>query len=218
MSGTQLVARLVVATSNPGKVAEIRAALEGAGLDVVGFDAAAVARMGAGGAEAFELGEVEETGATFEENARIKAEAYSTRTDLPVLADDSGIEVDALGGEPGVLSARYGGPDRDDAGRNELLLANLRGVPDDKRTARFRCVLAVARAGSTLATFEGVVEGRIAHAPQGEEGFGYDPVFFHEEIGTTFGMISREHKQRLSHRGQALARFVEALRSGRLVL
>ena len=198
--------RVVVATSNPGKVAEIRAALLEAGIDAVGFDAPG---MG-------ELGDVEETGATFEENAKIKAEAYSMRTTLPVLADDSGIEVDALGGEPGVLSARYGGPDLDDPGRNQLLLANLRAVPDAKRTARFRCVLAVAQAGRTLATFEGVVEGRIAHAPSGTGGFGYDPVFFHDGIGTTFGLISREQKQHLSHRGQALARLVEAVRSGQL--
>ena len=199
-------ARIVLATNNPGKAAEIAAAMKEVGIEVLGIHS-----LG-------DLDPVEETGATFEENARIKAEAYSLRTSLPVLADDSGLEVDALGGTPGVESARYGGPGVDDAGRNRLLLEKLRGVPTKRRTARFRCVLAVARSGRTLATFHGVVEGRIAEEPRGENGFGYDPVFFHDGIGTTFGMIPREEKQRLSHRGQAIAKLVEAVRSGVLDL
>jgi XTP/dITP diphosphohydrolase len=200
------VTRIVVATSNPAKIAEIGAALAEVGVEVLGFDGLSPGAP------------VEETGSTFEENARIKAEAYSLRTELPVLADDSGIEVDALNGAPGVQSARYGGPEVDDPGRNRLLLDSLRGVPSERRTARFRCVLAVARNGRTLAVFHGVVEGRIAEEPRGANGFGYDPIFFHEGIGTTFGEIGRREKQALSHRGQAIARFLEAVRSGSLKL
>ena len=197
--------RIVLATSNPGKVAEIRAALADVGVEVLGLEALS------------DRSPVDETGTTFEENARIKAEAYSRRTTLPVLADDSGIEVDALGGAPGVLSARYGGEGLDDPGRNRLLLDNLRGVPRAERTARFVCVLALAVGGRTIATYAGVVEGRIAEGPEGSEGFGYDPIFFHEGIGRTFGTISREEKQRLSHRGQAVARFAEAVRKGKVL-
>jgi XTP/dITP diphosphohydrolase len=193
---------ILLATGNPGKVAELAAALEPLGFTVVGLDALD------------DRTEVEETGETFEANARLKAEGYSTRTALPVVADDSGLEVDALGGEPGVRSARYGGPDIDDRKRYELVLDRLRGVAPERRTARFRCVLALARAGKTLGVFEGAVEGRITDEPRGEGGFGYDPVFFHEGIGRTFGEIGRKEKETLSHRGQAIRRFVEAVRQG----
>jgi XTP/dITP diphosphohydrolase len=198
--------RILLATGNPGKVAELAAALEPLGFEVVGLDVLD------------DRTEVEETGETFEANARLKAEDYSTRTEFPVLADDSGLEVDALGGDPGVRSARYGGPDIDDRKRYELVLERLRAVPPDKRTARFRCVLVVARAGRTIGIFEGVVEGRITDEPRGEGGFGYDPVFFHEGIGRTFGEIGREEKETLSHRGQAIRRFVEAVRQGSVEL
>jgi len=194
--------RIVLATGNPGKLAEFAAALEPVGFEVVGLDALD------------DRTPVKETGETFEENARLKAEGYSARTDLPVLADDSGLEVDALGGEPGVRSARYGGAGIDDRKRYELVLERLRGVAPEKRTARFRCVLALARAGRTVGIFEGVVEGRISDEPRGDGGFGYDPVFFHEGIGRTFGEIGREEKETLSHRGQAIRRFVEAVRQG----
>ena len=198
--------RVLLATSNPAKLREFAAALEPRGIDVIGLQALE------------DRSEVEETGATFEENARIKAEAYSPRTRLTVLAEDSGLEVDALGGEPGVRSARYGGPGLDDRGRVSLLLEKMWEVPDDGRTARFRCVLAVARDGRTLATFQGVVEGRIIREPRGENGFGYDPVFFHDAIGCTFAQISREEKQRLSHRGQAIRKFLQGVRAGRVEL
>jgi len=198
--------RVVVATGNPGKLREFRAALEPEGVEVDGLAA---------------LGEppaVEETGATFERNARIKAEAYSRATDLPVLAEDSGLEVDALGGEPGVRSARWGGAALDDAGRARLLLERMAGVPDERRTARFRCVLAAARAGRVLATFEGEVEGRITREPRGAGGFGYDPVFFHPTLGRTFAEVPRESKQRLSHRGEAIRKLLAAVRDGTLDL
>jgi len=195
--------RLLVATMNPGKIREFAEALIPAGLEVYGLDALP------------DRTEVEETGTTFEANARLKAEGYSRRTDMPVLADDSGLEVDELNGAPGVVSARYGGPDLDDDGRNRLLVEELAAVQDPaRRTARFRCVLALARAGATLATFEGVVEGRILDAPVGDNGFGYDPLFFHEPSGCTTAQLSTAQKQRISHRGQAIAAFLEALKSG----
>jgi XTP/dITP diphosphohydrolase len=144
----------------------------------------------------------------------LKAEQYSLLCDLPVLADDSGLEVDALGGAPGVRSARYGGPGLDSAGRNRKLLQALRGVAEAERTARFRCVLALARAGRTLATFEGVVEGRILDEPRGENGFGYDPLFFHPPSGCTTAELSTARKRLISHRGKAIEAFLEALRQG----
>lgn len=200
------MSRLVVATLNPGKLREFAAALAAAGIEVAGLDA---------------LGRrepVDETGATFEENARIKAEGYSARTELPVVADDSGLEVDALGGEPGVRSARYGGEGLDDAGRCRLVIERLRGVPEVERTARFRCVLAVAKAGRTLAVFDGAVEGRLLDGPRGANGFGYDPIFFHAGAGRSFAELTRAEKEALSHRGEAIRRLVAAVRSGALAL
>ena len=198
--------RILIATRNPGKVREFAQALEPEGFEVFGMDALA------------DSGEIEETGETFAANARLKAEVYSNRTDMLVLADDSGIEVDALDGAPGVRSARYGGPGLDDEGRSRLLLRELEGVPDERRTARFRCVLALARGGKTLATFDGVIEGRINHAPEGENGFGYDPLFFHPPSDCTTAQLSPAEKQKVSHRGQAIAALMAALRSGWLAV
>ncbi len=195
--------RLLVATLNPGKVREFAQALIPTGIAVFGLDSLD------------DMSSVEETGTTFQENARIKAEAYSLRADMPVLADDSGLEVDALDGAPGVQSARYGGADLDDDGRNRLLLANLSHITEpERRTARFRCTLAVARSGRTLATFDGVVEGRIIEQPRGDNGFGYDPLFFHPPSGCTTAELTPQAKQRISHRGQAIEEFLRALRDG----
>jgi XTP/dITP diphosphohydrolase len=193
--------QLLVATFNPGKIREFSQALESAGIEVFGLD-----HLG-------EVEEVEETGESFEANARLKAEAYSLMTDLPVMADDSGIEVDHLGGAPGVRSARWGGPELDDHGRCRLMLERLEGVPEAERTARFRCVLALARAGETLAIFEGIVEGRILTEPRGENGFGYDPVFFHPPSGCTTAQLSTADKQKISHRGKAIEALLEAIRT-----
>ncbi len=197
---------VVVATGNPGKLKEFRLALETLGFEVAGLDVLS-AQI-----------EVEETGETFAENARIKAGTYSTLTDAVVVADDSGLEVDALGGEPGVRSARYGGPGLDDDGRLRLVVEKLSDVDDPDRTGRFRCALAVARGGRILAEFDGTIEGRILPEPRGDNGFGYDPVFFHEPSGCTPAELSPEAKQQVSHRGEVIRKFVEAVRSGALKL
>ena len=195
--------RLLVATLNPGKIREFAHALTAEGIEVVGLDS-----LG-------KIDPVEETGETFEANARLKAEAYSRHTELPVLADDSGIEVDALGGAPGVQSARFGGPGLDDDGRNRLLVEELSSVTDPaRRTGRFRCVLALAREGQTVATFEGVVEGRILGELRGTNGFGYDPLFFHPRSGCTTAELSPTAKQAISHRGEAIAALLQAIRGG----
>jgi XTP/dITP diphosphohydrolase len=148
--------------------------------------------------------EVEETGTTFEENAELKAIAASQLFDEWVIADDSGLEVDALGGAPGVYSARYAGEAASDAQNNALLLKNLEVVPEEERQARFRCVIVLARAGRKLAAFSGVVEGLIAASPRGVEGFGYDPLFIPNGFSQTFGELPVATKNRLSHRARAI--------------
>jgi len=146
----------------------------------------------------------EETAETYEGNALLKAQA-AVRFDGDVtVADDSGLEVDALSGGPGVRSARFGGPGLDDAGRTALLLERLRGVPPERRTARFRCVIAVLGRTGPARTVEGVVEGMIADAPRGAGGFGYDPVFFYPPLGRTFGELTDAVKSDVSHRGRAV--------------
>jgi XTP/dITP diphosphohydrolase len=155
----------------------------------------------------------EETAETYEGNALLKARAVVRLDGDVALADDSGLEVDALGGAPGVHSARFGGPGLDDAGRTALLLERLRGVPPDRRTARFRCVIALVERTGPARTVDGVVEGFIAEAPRGKSGFGYDPVFFHPGFGRTFGELSEAEKSRVSHRALA-ARSARALLLG----
>jgi len=196
--------RLVVATGNEGKVAELRAALSDHGFSVQGLESL------------HDQTPVEETGKTFEENARLKAEQYSLRTPEWVLADDSGLEVDALDGAPGIYSARYGSPTLSDPARCKAILKGLTFTPDEARTARFRCVLAVARHGKTLATFDGVVEGTILREMRGDNGFGYDPIFFHPPSGRGFGELTREEKEKVSHRGEAIRKFLAAVAGGAL--
>ena len=186
---------LVVATGNPGKLAEFAHALRDLPVEVLGLDALS------------DRTEVDETGATFEDNARLKAEAYSLRTPHPVLADDSGLEVDALGGAPGIRSARYGGPGLSDPDRCELVLEEMRDIPDGKRTARFRCALVLAQGGRTIETFPGVAEGTILRAPRGANGFGYDPIFFFPPLGRSFAELTRAEKEAVSHRGQSVLAF-----------
>jgi XTP/dITP diphosphohydrolase len=189
-----LVAEVVVATRNRGKVAELARLFDGLGLTLLDLNAAGV------------TAELAETGTTFQANAIQKAEQARDLTGRPALADDSGLSVDALGGGPGVYSARYGGPGLSDRQRLELLLAELNGVPPERRSARFICVLALARPGRPTLTVEGRVEGRIATAPAGSGGFGYDPIFLLPELGRTTAELTPEAKDALSHRGRAAAR------------
>jgi len=152
----------------------------------------------------------EETGETFEANAIEKALAYGAHTDGYLFADDSGLEVDALNGAPGVISARYAGEHATDAQNNALLLARLNGV--ENRTARFVCVIALVKNGALVKTFQGSVEGRIIDQARGMTGFGYDPLFFHELFGCTFGEATLEQKMRVSHRARALEQMFSYLR------
>jgi XTP/dITP diphosphohydrolase len=153
----------------------------------------------------------EETAETYEGNALLKAQAAVRFDGAVAVADDSGLEVDALAGAPGVRSARFGGPGLDDAGRVALLLERLRGVPPERRTARFRCVIAVLGRTGPARTVEGVVEGVITEAPRGAGGFGYDPVFFYPPLGKTFGELSDDVKSDVSHRGRAVRKARELL-------
>jgi len=155
----------------------------------------------------------DEHGSTFEENARLKALYYGALESGYVFADDSGLEVDALGGEPGVHSARFAGPNATDQDNNALLLSRLRGV--ENRTARFVCVIALAREGQIVRTFRGAVEGRIIDEPRGAHGFGYDPLFYYEPFSCTFGEATDEQKMQVSHRAQALRAMVAFLDSGK---
>ena len=189
--------KFVLATQNQKKLREMSDILSGFGVEVVtpkslGIDL-----------------EVEETGTTFAENAMLKAKAICEAANLPAIADDSGLCVDALAGAPGVYSARYGGEGLDDVGRYRLLLENLRG--QTTRTAHFACAIACAFPNGDTLTAEGKVEGTSAFAPMGEGGFGYDPIFFYPPLRKTFGQLTAEEKHGISHRGKALEVFVKDL-------
>ncbi len=186
--------RLVVASANPRKVRELSELLAGLGYELV-----SLAELG--------LAAPEEAGDTFLENALLKARAASRRSALPAIADDSGLEVDALGGAPGVRSARFAGEGADDEANNRKLLALLEDVPDPARTARFRSVVVWVQGPEDPAPLvaEGVWEGRIAPAPRGQGGFGYDPLFLVPGLGRTAAELDPAEKNRLSHRGRALS-------------
>ena len=159
--------------------------------------------------------DVEETGTSFEENAMLKAEAVMRASGLPAIADDSGLEVDALSGAPGIYSARYGGPQCiNDAQRYEFLLENMRGIPEAERTARFVCVIAAAWPEGKRICVRGTCEGVILEQPGGEGGFGYDPVFYVPEEGCTFSEMPAERKNEISHRANALRLFQTKLTEG----
>jgi XTP/dITP diphosphohydrolase len=185
--------KLLLATHNPGKKAEYVALLQGLELELVTLADLGITDV------------IAEDGETFAQNALLKARGYAKATGLLTLADDSGLEVDALGGAPGIYTARYGGEGLSDEERYRLLLRNLQGVPDEQRTARFRCVIALAWPDGRTELAEGVCEGRIAHEPRGEHGFGYDPVFYLPEFGRTMAELPAEVKNRLSHRARAAA-------------
>lgn len=198
----QKPSELLVATGNAGKVRELSELL--AGLPV---RLRLLSDFG-------DVPEAEETGATFAENARLKALHYSALTGLPTLSDDSGLAVDALGGAPGVHSARYAGRQATYAERMRKLLDALAATGDDERRARFVCVIAVAEpSAGAVETFEGTCEGRIARAPRGTGGFGYDPLFIPDGHTQTFGELPAEVKRSISHRARALARAVRHLRA-----
>jgi XTP/dITP diphosphohydrolase len=196
------VIELLVATTNWGKFAEVRAFLSKLPLKILSLK------------DLTEPPTVIEDGSTFEANARKKARTLAEFSGLLTLADDSGLEVDALNGAPGIFSARYAGEDGDDERNNQRLLRELENVPDEKRTARFVCALALceSRSKSTLEwTARECCEGLIAHALTGSNGFGYDPLFFYPPFNKTFGEIERAIKATVSHRGKALARLTKAL-------
>ena len=190
---------MVLATRNKGKIAELSALLADFGMEVRGLD------------DYPQIGEIEETGTTFEANARLKAEAVATATGLLAVADDSGLEVDALDGAPGVYSARYSGENATDAANNAKLLDALKGVPEAERTARFRCVMLACTPGGEVLSASGAWEGRIATAPKGEGGFGYDPLFVDIASGRHSAELSREEKNERSHRGKALRKLLDGL-------
>ena len=189
--------KLLIASANRGKITELADLLKGFDITLVSLD------------DYPDMPETVEDGATFLENALKKAEAACTYTGLPALADDSGLEVDALDGLPGILSARFA-PTAEE--RNLKLLELMRDVPDDRRTARFVCALALVRPDGFEWTTLGVCEGRIARSLSGAGGFGYDPLFFYPPVGLTFAEIPLAEKNRISHRGRALAAFGRALR------
>ncbi len=189
--------RLVLASRNQKKCAELAELLAPRGLEIVPLTAFP------------DIGDIEENGDTFAENARLKAETVRDATGLPALADDSGLCVDALDGAPGVRSARFAGPDASDADNNRLLLERLAGVPEERRAARFVCVIAWAKPGRPTCLFRGETRGRILREPRGENGFGYDPLFLADDLGTTFALATAAQKHRVSHRGRALREWLE---------
>jgi XTP/dITP diphosphohydrolase len=206
------VKHVLIATSNAGKLRDFAGAASSLGIEISALPNFA------------SLPAVVEDGLTFEANARKKAESYSRYSPGEiVLADDSGLEVDALGGAPGVHSARYAAEaphlmedNTEDEANNARLIRELRGVPQDKRTGRFVCVIAAARDGATLAVFRGEAEGMILDSPRGSNGFGYDPLFYFPRIEKTFAELTAEEKAKYSHRGKAVRKFLEwdAARAG----
>ena len=187
------------ATGNPGKLREFHLAGELLGIDVQALP------------ELKSIVAPEETGATFEENARLKAACYSRFAPGPLFADDSGLAVDALGGEPGVYSARYAGEHATDEANNQLVLERMAG--ESNRTARFVCVIALAKGGEVIQTFRGEVEGELLREPRGPVGFGYDPLFYYPPFGCSFGEVDGEEKFAVSHRGNAVRGMLQYLRN-----
>jgi XTP/dITP diphosphohydrolase len=194
--------KIVLATNNPGKVREINEMLAGYDLSVVSQSA-------------FNVPDIEETGLTFVENALLKARNACMHTGFPAIADDSGLEVDALNGAPGIYSARYAGQGATDEANLQQLLDDLREIPQSGRTARFQCLMVYLRHphDPTPRIFQGTWEGRVLDAPRGENGFGYDPVFFVPTHNCASAELEPDIKNSLSHRGQALRALVAALKS-----
>lgn len=195
-----MLTNLLIATRNAGKLQEFKNLFTETGLKLVSL---------------FDLGineEIEETGTTFEENAVLKAESYCDLSGLTTLADDSGLEVDGLHGEPGVYSSRFAGPDANDSDRIAFLLRKLQDIPQISWTARFRCVIALATPNKPTEMYSGVCEGRIEKHPRGSCGFGYDPIFLVPCMNKTMGELNSQEKNAISHRSIAAAKVIESLR------
>ncbi|SFG24053.1 XTP/dITP diphosphohydrolase [Priestia megaterium] len=183
---------IIIATKNAGKVKDFETLFSSKGFKVKSL------------LDFTEIEDVEETGVTFAENATLKAEAISSALNKPVIADDSGLAIDALNGEPGVYSARYAGENKDDNANIEKVLQKLNDVPFEKRTARFHCALAIAVPGKRTEIVEGTCEGHILEEKRGENGFGYDPIFFVEKWRCSMAELTKEQKNQISHRANAL--------------
>ncbi|AGA70498.1 non-canonical purine NTP pyrophosphatase, rdgB/HAM1 family [Desulfitobacterium dichloroeliminans LMG P-21439] len=192
--------KVLLATKNLGKVKELQDLLSGEDIEVISLE------------DIEDWEEVEETGVTFAENAAMKARIAAERTGLISLADDSGLEVDALDGAPGVYSARYAGESKDDDKNNDKLLNELEGVPEAQRTGRFRCALVIATPAGEEFLTEGAVEGRILNERRGKEGFGYDPLFYLPDFGRTMAQLNLCQKNKISHRAQALLNAIPVLK------
>jgi XTP/dITP diphosphohydrolase len=190
--------KAVLASNNPGKLRELNTILSALGLEVISQREAGLNL------------DVEETGTTFEENSLLKAQAACRASGMIAIADDSGLEVDALNGAPGVYSARYGTPDLDDQGRTALLLKNMEGK--EERACRFVSVVTCCFPDGRVLVARGTCEGQVAEAPQGENGFGYDPIFYVPELEKTFAQLSDQEKNARSHRGRALQKLAELLK------
>lgn len=194
------MSRIVFATGNAGKVKEIRMIMEDAGKEVVSMKEAGISI------------DIEENGSTYEENALLKARAVAACTEDIVMADDSGLEIDYLNGEPGVFSARYLGEDTSYRIKNANLIERLNGVPDEQRTARFVCAIAAVLPDGRELTTRATIEGRIGYEEKGENGFGYDPIFYVPEFQKTTAELTEDEKNRVSHRGKALELMKEELK------
>lgn len=197
--------KLLLATNNPGKVREYRRLLSDVPFKLVTPASEGITRV------------VKETGRNLEENARLKAAILAIESHLPALADDSGLEVDALDGEPGHLSARYAGENVSDSERVAFLLSQLKDVPPEKRTARFRCVIALATPAGEVQLCSGECHGIIALGPRGKRGFGYDPIFYLPELDKTMAELPLSIKNQVSHRGQAARKAADILKNRFLV-
>lgn len=191
--------KLIFATGNADKMKEIRMILADSGYEIVSMKEAGIDV------------DIVEDGSTFEENAIIKATAISKVAGCLVLADDSGLEVDAMDGAPGIYSARFEGVDTPYSIKNKIIMDRLEGLPEEERTARFVCAIAAAWPDGRVETRRGTIEGRIAHEPAGENGFGYDPIFYVPEYGRTTAQLDPEEKNKISHRGKALQMIKEVL-------
>lgn len=191
--------RLIFATGNADKMKEIRMILADSGYEILSMKEAGIDV------------DIVEDGSTFEENAIIKATAISKVAGCLVLADDSGLEVDAMGGAPGIYSARFEGVDTPYSIKNKIIMDRLEGLPEEERTARFVCAIAAAWPDGRVETRRGTIEGIIAHEPAGENGFGYDPIFYVPEYGKTTAQLDPEEKNKISHRGKALQIIKEVL-------